>query len=161
MSASFIVFRNTTIMKSLLPKLAFFAALATLPVAHVAAQSLSDQIAAAQKVAFNSGAPESDAQSIAQALGSAFGAQGDVQALLNAVAQLVGANPDQEEAVIEAAKVFAKDQAEQIEQVGRAAAQAARADGGGSGEGGSTGGAPPVPSGFGGGGGTSTSSAGY
>jgi hypothetical protein len=143
-------------MKTALQKLSLFLAVAAISLSPAAAQNLTDQISAAAKVAVTSGAPEADAKAIAESLGNAFGPQGDVQALLNAVAQLVGANPDQETAVAEAAKVFAKDQADQIDQVARAAAEAA--SGGGGGGGGGDGGTPPLPTGFGGGGGSASSS---
>jgi hypothetical protein len=143
-------------MKTAVQKLALFLAVAAISLSPAAAQNLTDQISAAAKVAVASGAPEDDAKAIAESLGNAFGPQGDFQALLNAVAQLVGAKPDQETAVAEAAKVFAKDQADQIDQVARAAAEAA--SGGGGGGGGGDGGTPPLPTGFGGGGGSASSS---
>lgn len=144
-------------MKSAFQTLVLLCTLAVISLSPAAAQNLTDQISAATKVAVTSGAPEAEAKAIAETLGNAFGPQGDNQALLNAVAQLVGANPEQETAVAEAAKVFAKDQAAQIDQVARAAAEAASGDGGGSG-GGDGGGTPPLPTGFGGGGGSASSS---
>lgn len=141
-------------MKSAFQTLVLLCTLAVISLSPAAAQNLTDQISAATKVAVTSGAPEAEAKAIAETLGNAFGPQGDNQALLNAVAQLVGANPEQETAVAEAAKVFAKDQAAQIDQVARAAAEAASGDGGG----GDGGGTPPLPTGFGGGGGSASSS---
>lgn len=78
------------------------------------AQSLTQQIAEAEKVAIQNESPEDSAKSIAETLGEAFGPDSDSAALIARAEQLAQQKPDEAAAIAAAAAVFVPNLAPRI-----------------------------------------------
>jgi hypothetical protein len=88
-------------------------------------QSLTQQIAEAEKVAIQNEAPEENAKNYAQTLGEAFGPDSDSAALIARAEQLAQQSPDQAAAIAAAAAVFVPNLAPRIAAVIASAVPAA------------------------------------